>query len=577
MNSSSLNTRLLPWILLGCGWWFPGSYSWAQSSEITQCAPKQAALFCQFRPDVSELPLLTQSDIDTASPATQEAWAIGGNSTITLPAGSSWSPGIPSSLFQPIIWVVDTAQLVIAGDSSSEVAIDASIILCDDAQLIVDNTALRINQDFTFEHLFWAADNSQVRWNNAEIFTGSTTAPTAQLLQFMRGNSVLRGTTSGSASLNLGNGPLWLQVLDSAVADISNSSGIFETTVTPSASLSMTDSSFISAGLTLCEGSTATLDDLPEACDLTSGCFSGSHPATTYSSAGAPGLSISNSQLFSWQFITLPSSTLNLTNADPDANTVVELTGELTETVQLPPDESPIGLTDRTINLTSTTLLGWSLSPLADSQLTVEADSELVNVTVAGASEVSISGSTLRRGRVEVIGGQLSIQDSVVEQETLNLATLNATRTLFNQTMTTGGDGRSFLADSPMALAPQIVGNGELFEVSLSSPASDITLSGQSIDIIGSVRARDSMGTLNPFPEAELELIPASTGVPALLATLSNPTEEAVLATLDSGPLTEGFYEIRLRFIEADDAASEREIQVAGPLIFRDRFRSETP
>ncbi|MEM1081466.1 MAG: hypothetical protein AAGH65_07775, partial [Pseudomonadota bacterium] len=252
--------------------------------------------------------MLTQDDIDTVSPATQASWAIGGDTTIVLPADSAWSPGT-SSLLRPTIWVVDNARLLIAGDTNTEVSLNASIFLCDNAELIVNNTTLRFNQSFFFEHFLWAADASAVRYENADIRTGSASNPLVSLVHFMRGSSTLSGTTISPATFSIPEGSLLLEVLDSAVAEIHSSSGIIETRKTANASLTITDTDFVTSGLTVCDAETASVENIPAACDFDSECFTGTHPVTNYNPASVSNLSINNSRVFSWHFTTEPNIT----------------------------------------------------------------------------------------------------------------------------------------------------------------------------------------------------------------------------------------------------------------------------
>jgi len=537
----------------------------AAHAAETSCQASVAEIFCNARVETTQL---TQNDIDTGAAILDSApWVIGGTTTISLPAGQTYTPGNSSVLGWPAIWVIGDAVLEIDGHGATPVGIASNIYLCDNATFRVRNATYRNEQDPSNSYWLWAAGNSQLEYENATIAT-NTGGYNIDAFQALRGTAALSAPGGGAADFSVTGGSFEVALADAATASIDGASGIMSFYLARNAGLTLANSSYARMSTTTCAGETHTLSNIPPACSLSgSECFRPTHPLTDFDRPAAPAIDIDQSRVYTWLVETLPGSTTNLSTIPTDANLVVMLGGDLgTQVLTLAPGIAPVGITDRTIALTSANILSWALNPTANSDVTITPGSEIGDLLAGQDSLLTANDVTFRQGKFNLrFDSEVRLFDSLVDSPVQNLdGVLQAVDTTFLQQVSL--DGETWLADSVFTQAPLFFGAGVLYEVSLNQPVSGAYAAGAPIEIRGSVTLTDPFARPGAASDAVVELYDVALDTTTQLATLTGNLTDQLLATLDTTGLAPGDYEIRLRFENTTVAVATRSISLGAPV-----------
>lgn len=533
-----------------------GSVSLLPQTAAAVCPPNNLAAFCSAAV-IGDGPRLTQADVDGgAAILTSDPWVLDGTTTIVLPAGGNYSPAAPPGLGSPTIFVTDDATLRIAGAGDTGVDIDANIIVCDGGQLEVEDSALRFGSSTP---LVFALGESVVRWSGATL-SGAGAADVAHVLG---GTAQLIGTPTASPSVRAPGGSVSVLLSDASSADIDAADAITVLRLGSAASAAVSNSSFVSVGLEVCDGDQLQLDAPPVACALPGGCFVAAHPSTDFVRPAPYAMTISNTQVYAWDVLTFPGSSIDLANVATDTNLSVTVAGDLgSATLSFPPGATPQGVDDRTIALDGVEVLGWSVDAEGTSEVLIEPGSELGSVTCRGSAMCRLEGSEVSFGPLAVREqAALSLHDTTVLGETLGAgASLEAEDSSFQAPVQVVSP--VWVADTTYG-AMTVGEAGVVHEVRITQPVgADVLVPGAVVEVRGTVDARDQAGPVRPMPLATLELFDVATDAVTPLTDIDAPVADDVLFAWDTDGLAPGEYELRLRFDASENAVSRRRVTV---------------
>lgn len=526
--------------------------------------------FCALVPYSGGVPVYNHPDLAGFNPALP--WVIGGTTVVNLSAGT-YTAG--NSAFGPSVFVIEDGTLA-ADDQSADVALPAHLFLCDNATFRVRNSTWRTNAPGPFTYGIWADGSSQVDYLGASLASLDATLEAQNLpgalLQVMQGQSTLTvtPTAAGQAGAEMVRfGDAWeLAVTEAGTADVNAFWGFAETYVAGNANFSMAESFFFDVFFEICPGATQNLPALPELCSLTAvglpPCISATHAPISFS-VGPPNttftLNLVNDRVFSWALSTYPGSVAALSNVGVDANLAIglgSLTGVLN--VRAVPGNPPVltGVTDRTVTLSNTTVGVWHLWPGTGVDLTL-ADSSVGDFSLPADGLGRATASYFAFGALTVpTGAQMRLADAAINEPVDLRGSIWMRNTVVGNVFTVAGN--AWCADSPLVdngsldLRP----GGRYHTLSLAQPV-DGTVITTPADVMGSVDAVDTSGTLSPFPGAVLELRNGSTVLP--VATITAPVTQGVLAQLDPNNFPAGEHQLRLAFAGAGaEAYAERTV-----------------
>ena len=521
------------------------------------CPPTDLAAFC-VPGVVGDGPRLTQADVDTnAAVLSSDPWVLDGTTTIALPAGGNYTPGAAPSLGTPTIFVTENATLSLVGLGAPGVDLDANIILCDSGTLEVDDSTLRFA---SATPIVFAAESSRVEYAGATL-SGAGAADVAHVLG---GTASFVATPTTAPSIQ-SPGSLSVLLSGASTANIDGALAVIALRLNAGASATVSDSSFLSLGVEVCDGDLFALDAPPIACELATECFGATHPSTSFTRPGPYAFNVSNSQVYAWDVLTQPGSDIDLANVPTDTNLAVTVAGDLgTASMSFPPGAEPEGVEDRTIGLTNAELLPWSVDAESGSVLTVEPGSEVGSVNCRGDAACRLESTTVTFGPLANRDeATMVLVDSVVQGESLSAgASLESASSSYEGAFVVVGP--TWLADGDAAEPIAVQDEGVLHEVSLTDPADALVVDpGDVVEVRGSLSARDEAGALSEFPPATLEVYDEATDTVTELASITSAVDDDVLHSWDTTDLVPGTFELRLRFVDSSEAVSRRAVTVA--------------
>lgn len=523
------------------------------------CPPTDLAAFC-VPGVVGDGPRLIQGDVDTdAAVLSSDAWVLDGTTTITLPAGGAYTPGTPAALGAPTIFVTENATLSLVGLGAPGVDLDANIILCDSGTLEVEDSALRFGSSTP---IVFAAEDSRIEYAGATL-SGVGAADVAHALG---GTASLVATPTAAPSIQAPGGSVSVLLSGASTANIDGAMAVVALRLNAGASATVSDSSFLSLGVEACDGDLFGLDAPPSACDLSGECFGAGHPQIDFVRAAPYALDVSNSQVYAWDVLTQPGATVDLANIPTDANLSVTIAGDLgMASMGFPAGADPVGVEDRTIDLTNAEVLAWSVDAESGSDVTIEPGSELGSMNCRGDASCRLENTTVTFGPLaNRDDAMMVLVDSVVQGAFLSAgASLESASSSYEGSFIVVAP--TWLADGDAAETIAVQDEGVLHEVELTDPAGPLVVDpGDVIAVRGSLSARDDAGALAEFPPATLEVYDEAGETLTELASITSAVDDDVLHSWDTTDLVPGTYELRLRFVDSSEAVSRRAVTVAG-------------
>lgn len=523
------------------------------------CPPNDLAVLC-IPAVVGEGPRLTQGDVDTdAAVLSSDAWVLDGTTTISLPAGGDYTPGNAPALGTPTIFVTENATLSLSGLGAAGVDIDANIIICDSGTLEVEDSTLQFGSTTP---VIFAVEDSQIVYAGASL-SGFGSAEVAHALD---DTASLVAAQTTAPSIQAPGGSVSVLLSGASTANVDGALAATVLRLNEGASATVTDSSFLSVGFETCDGDLLALDGPPVACDISTECFGLDHPLTNFSRSAPYALDVSNSQVYGWEVLTQPGAAIDLANIPTDANLSVTIAGDLgTASMGFPPGADPVGVDDRTIDLTNAEILAWSVDAESGSALTIESGSEVGSVNCRGDASCRLENTTVVFGPLaNRDDASVVLIDSVVQGESLNAgASLESASSSYEESFTVVAP--TWLADGDSAEPIAVQDGGVLHEVTLTDPAGVLVVDpGDVVEVRGSLSARDEAGALSEFPAATLEVYDEAGDTVTELVSVTSAVDDDVLHSWDTADLAPGTYELRLRFVDSSEAVSRRAVTVAG-------------
>lgn len=507
---------------------------------------------------IGDGPRLTQADVDGgAAILTTDAWVLDGTTTINLPAGD-YAPGVAANLGSPTIFVTEDASLILEDVGAMGVDVNANIILCDSATLEVRDSELRFGSE---AGLTLALDDSDV------VLAGATLSGLGggAITQVFDDTASLTATPTALPSISSGAGSIQWSFGGASTAIIDQAQLFATLGIGATASVSLSDSSYVEVLMESCEGDTLTVDAFPEACDLTSECFTGDHPLTNFVRPAPFAVELVDSSVFAWRVTSHPGSTTTLGGTPAHANLAVDLTGDFgVSALTFPPGEEPEGLSDRTLSVSDPDAIAWVVSALGMSDLSIGAGSELSGLTCSDDAVCFIEGTSfVENAVVDNFGSaELSAVDVTFGGAIRNLgASMELSSCTLDSDLIMAAP--TWLAETN-APFPSTVEGGVFHVVELSTPVDGMTLEpGETLEISGSAFATDLQGPLRPFPPALVELYNLQSRETTLVATVEATAEDAVLYTWDTTGVDPGVYEVSLRFETSQVAVVRRRVTIS--------------
>jgi autotransporter-associated beta strand protein len=239
-------------------------------------------------------------------------WVVNSGDELVLYPGTDYVPGGFGALGgQKLTFVVGTGVVRTADNSTllgPETSLAGHLFLCDDASVVVQNTTLRLAQDYEYQYYVWAADRARVQLRDVRL----TTLAKATIVRnpnehgnswwWFRSRSSLDSNVV--SSLRPGKDVMQLAAMDDARVEVGLHDIFMETYVAGRANFSLSHSQWFDTFLTVCSGDFIDLTTgFPELCDLLTECMTAQHAPVNFT-IGPPRTpftyTVLESKVYSW-------------------------------------------------------------------------------------------------------------------------------------------------------------------------------------------------------------------------------------------------------------------------------------